>query len=251
MKLHWLAVLGIVCVAAPAVAEDAPALKTQKEKVSYGLGMDLGTNLKKQEVEVDVDLLTQGLKDALAGGKTLMTQEDVRTALTALQTELRAKQQEAAKKLAEKNKQAGEAFLAENKAKEGVVTLPSGLQYKILKAGDGKKPTADDTVECQYRGTLLDGTEFDSSYKRNQPATFKVKGVIPGWTEALQLMPVGSKWQLFIPSNLAYGERGAGRDIGPNSTLIFEVELLSIKEPAPAKPAAEGAKGTEKPAGHP
>ncbi|MBI5015533.1 MAG: FKBP-type peptidyl-prolyl cis-trans isomerase [Deltaproteobacteria bacterium] len=251
MKVRWLIVLGICCVAAPAVAEDAPALTTQKDKVSYGLGMDLGTNLGRQQVEVDPDLLARGLKDALAGGKTLMTPDEVRTTLTALQTELRAKQQEAMKKLAEKNKQEGDAFLEANKSKEGVVVLASGLQYKILKAGEGKKPTPDDTVECNYRGTLIDGTEFDSSYRRKQPATFKVKGVIPGWTEALQLMPTGSKWQLFIPSNLAYGERGAGRDIGPNSTLIFEVELLEIKEPAPPKPSSEESKAPAKPANHP
>jgi len=146
-----------------------------------------------------------------------------------LQTEMRAKQAQATKELAEKNKQAGEAFLAENKKKDGVVTLPSGLQYKILKAGDGPKPSAEDTVVCQYRGTLIDGKEFDSSYKHNQPATFPVNRVIKGWTEALQLMPTGSKWQLFIPPDLGYGDRGAGADIPPDATLIFEVELVSIK----------------------
>jgi FKBP-type peptidyl-prolyl cis-trans isomerase len=158
-----------------------------------------------------------------------MSEEEIRAALTDLQNEMRAKQAQATKEIAEKNKQAGEAFLAENKKKEGVVTLPSGLQYKILKAGDGIKPTAEDTVVCQYRGTLIDGKEFDSSFKRNQPATFQVNRVIKGWTEALQLMPVGSKWQLFIPSALAYGEASPGADIPPDSTLIFEVELVSIQ----------------------
>lgn len=251
MKHPWIVALGLACAAAPALAEDAPALTSQKDKVSYSLGMDLGTNLKRQQIEVDADLLAKGLKDALGDGKTLLTADEVRSTLMALQAELRQKQQEAAKQAAEKNKKDGEAFLEENKKKEGVVTLPSGLQYKILKQGDGKKPTADDTVECNYRGTLIDGKEFDSSYKRGQSASFKVKGVIAGWTEALQLMPVGSKWQLFIPSNLAYGERGAGRDIGPNAALVFEVELLSIKDAA-AKPAGD-AKPAEggKPAGHP
>jgi FKBP-type peptidyl-prolyl cis-trans isomerase FklB len=160
----------------------------------------------------------------------LLTEEEARAAIMHLQAQLRQKQIEAMKLAGEKNQKAGEAFLAENKKKEGVVTLPSGLQYKILKAGEGKKPTAEDTVVCNYRGTLIDGTEFDSSYKRGEPATFPVRGVIKGWTEALQLMPVGSKWQLFIPPTLAYGERGAGAQIGPDATLIFEVELISIKE---------------------
>jgi FKBP-type peptidyl-prolyl cis-trans isomerase len=178
---------------------------------------------------VDPALFTQGFKDAMAGGPALMSEEEVRVTIVDLQNEMRAKQAQAQKELAAKNKQASEAFLAENKKKEGVVTLPSGLQYKILKAGDGKKPTAEDTVVCQYRGTLIDGKEFDSSFKRNQPATFQVNRVIKGWTEALQLMPTGSKWQLFIPPDLAYGERGAGAAVPPDSTLIFDVELVSIQ----------------------
>jgi FKBP-type peptidyl-prolyl cis-trans isomerase len=181
-------------------------------------------------VPYDPALLTRGLKDGLAGGKTLLTDAEAQTVLTDMQKEMRDKQQ--AKQQAEgaANKKEGEAFLAANKGKEGVVTLPSGLEYKILKAGTGAKPTAGDSVVCNYRGTLINGTEFDSSYKRGQPTTFPVGGVIKGWTEALQLMPVGSKWQLFVPSDLAYGERGAGADIGPDTTLIFEVELLSIED---------------------
>ena len=204
-------------------------LKTQKDKISYALGMNVGTNLHKQAVEVDPAALLQGLKDGLAGNKPLLSEEEARTLLTQLQEDLRKQQAEKAQQMGAANKPEGEAFLAANKTKEGVITLPSGLQYKILKAGTGTKPTASDSVVCNYRGTLINGTEFDSSYKRGQPATFPVSGVIKGWTEALQLMPVGSKWQLFIPAQLAYGERGAGADIAPNATLIFEIDLLSIQ----------------------
>ena len=220
----------------------ATALKTQKDKFSYALGMNLGASLHKQAVEVDPSIVAQGLRAALAGGKTLLTQEEAQAALMEVQNELRKKQQEKMQVAGEANKKEGEAFLAANKAKEGVVTLASGLEYKILKEGNGPKPAASDSVVCNYRGTLINGTEFDSSYKRGQPATFPVNGVIKGWTEALQLMPVGSKWQLFVPSSLAYAERGAGGDIGPNATLIFEVELLSIQEKPKtdqAKPATE------------
>ncbi|MFZ0799582.1 MAG: FKBP-type peptidyl-prolyl cis-trans isomerase [Terriglobales bacterium] len=220
----------------PGTAAAATALTTKKEKFSYALGMSIGTqvggNLKKQSVEVDPNLVSQGMKDALSGAKPRLTQEEAQAVLTEVQTEVRKEQQEKMQAAAATNKSEGEAFLAANKSKEGVVTLPDGLQYKILNAGTGPKPTASESVVCNYRGTLINGTEFDSSYKRGQPATFGVGQVIKGWTEALQLMPVGSKWQLFIPSSLAYGERGAGADIGPNATLIFEVELLSIQEKA-------------------
>ena len=212
-------------------------LKTQKDKLSYALGMNLGTNLHKETVDVDPAIVLRGLKDALASGKTLLTEDEARTALTQLQTEVRSKQQEKMKVAGETNKKESVEFLAANKTKEGVVTLPSGLQYKILTEGTGPKPAASDTVVCNYRGTLISGTEFDSSYKRGQPASFPVNGVIKGWTEALLLMPVGSKWQLFVPSELGYGDRGAGADIGPGATLIFEVELLSIQ----SKDKPEGA----------
>ncbi len=215
-------------------------LKTQKDKASYAVGLNVGRNLgaqlHQQSVEVDQAILLRGVKDALAGGKTLLTDDEVKATLSQLQTEVRTKQQEKMKVeqekmkvAAEENKKEGAEFLAANKTKEGVVTLPSGLQYKILTEGAGPKPTATDTVACNYRGTLISGTEFDSSYKRGQPASFPVNGVIKGWTEALQLMPVGSKWQLFIPSDLGYGDRGSGPNIGPGATLIFEVELLSIQ----------------------
>jgi FKBP-type peptidyl-prolyl cis-trans isomerase len=204
-------------------------LKTGKDKVSYALGMNLGTNLHRDSIDIDTAIFLRALKDTLAGGKTLLTESEVRTALMQLQTEVRSKQMEKMKLAGEANKKDGDAFLVANKTKEGVVTLPSGLEYKVLTQGTGPKPAATDTVVCNYRGTLINGTEFDSSYKRGQPATFPVSGVIKGWTEALQLMPVGSKWQLFLPAELAYGERGPSPEIGPNSTLVFEVELLSIQ----------------------
>jgi FKBP-type peptidyl-prolyl cis-trans isomerase len=221
-------------------------LKTQKDKSSYAVGMNvgkgLGANLRQQSVEFDQAILLRGLKDALAGGKSLLTDDEAKAVLTQLQTEVRARQQEKMKLeqekmkvAAEENKKEGAEFLGENKTKEGVVTLPSGLQYKILTEGTGPKPAATDTVTCNYKGTLINGTEFDSSYKRGQPLSIQVNGVIKGWTEALQLMPVGSKWQLFIPSDLGYGDRGSGPVIGPGATLIFEVELLSIQE----KPKSE------------
>jgi FKBP-type peptidyl-prolyl cis-trans isomerase len=191
--------------------------------------MNIGANLHRQDVPVDPTILSRGLKDALAGGKTALTEDQAKTVLTEVQSDMRKKQQEKMQAAGVENKKEGDAFLAANKTKAGVTTLPSGLQYKILQQGTGPKPAASDTVVCNYRGTLTKGTEFDSSYKRGQPATFAVNGVIKGWTEALQLMPVGSKWQLFLPADLAYGDRGAGADIGPGATLIFEVELLSIQ----------------------
>jgi FKBP-type peptidyl-prolyl cis-trans isomerase len=180
-------------------------------------------------VDVDYKVLLQGFQDAVSGNKTLMTEDEARATLTQLQTKLRAQMEEKQKAAADTNKKAGEAFLAANKSKEGVVTLPSGLQYKILSPGTGPKPLAADTVSCNYRGTLIDGTEFDSSAKAGKPISFQVGRVIKGWTEALQLMPVGSKWQLWIPADLAYGEQSPSPVIGPNSTLIFEVELVSIE----------------------
>jgi FKBP-type peptidyl-prolyl cis-trans isomerase len=215
---------------APAVkSQDAMELKTEKDKLSYAIGVNVGRSLQKDSVDVDAKILTQGLRDALVGGKTLITEDEAKTIIGTLQSELRKKQDEALQAAGEANKKQGEAYLAANKTKDGVVTLPSGLQYKVLTEGKGPKPTASDTVVCNYKGTLIDGTEFDSSYKRGQPATFPVDKVIKGWTEALQLMPVGSKWELFIPSEMAYGPRGPTPAIGANSALIFEVELLSIQ----------------------
>ncbi|MFA6147477.1 MAG: FKBP-type peptidyl-prolyl cis-trans isomerase [bacterium] len=224
-----MAMCAAVALSGAALAADAPELKTGKEKLSYSIGMDIGANLKKGSVEVDPDLLAKGLKDSYGGGKTILTDNEARDTITEYQKAQMAKQAENMHKMAQKNREDGEKFLAENGKKEGVKTLPSGLQYKEITPGKGKSPKATDTVTTHYKGTLIDGTEFDSSYKRGQPATFQVSGVIPGWTEALQLMKEGAKWQLFLPSNLAYGERGAGRDIGPNATLIFEVELIAVK----------------------
>ena len=226
MKLQLLMALSIVFFVSQVSAQENPVLKNQKEKMSYIIGMDIGRDFKKQSIDIDPDILAKGMKDAIAGGKPLLTEQEVREVTAVFQKEMAARQEETAKK----NKKDGEAFLAENKKKEGVKTLPSGLQYKVIKAGTGKKPKLTDTVTAHYRGTLVDGTEFDSSYKRGQATTFQVSGVIPGWKEALQLMEEGAKWQLFIPSNLAYGERGAAGFIGPNATLIFEIELLSIQE---------------------
>jgi FKBP-type peptidyl-prolyl cis-trans isomerase len=233
-----------------AAAKKNPAplvLTTQKQKASYAIGMNIGKGLKKDEVDIDPDILARGMKDAMAGKKPLITDEEAQSSLTALQTEVRKRQQEVHDAAVAKNLKEGEVYLAANKAKPGVVTLPSGLQYKIITPGSGPRPTASDTVVCNYSGKLIDGTEFDSSYKRGQPATFPVGQVIKGWTEALQLMPVGSKWELVIPPSLAYGDRGTnGGPIGPNETLVFEVELMSIQPKAEAKPPA-----AVKPAGQP
>jgi FKBP-type peptidyl-prolyl cis-trans isomerase FklB len=222
-----------------AAAKPAPlALVTEKDKQSYAIGLNVGKSLHRDSVEVEPKFVLQGLEDALGDGKILLTDDQIKTLMTDLQNQVQQKREEKRLAEAETNKKDGSAFLAANATKEGVVTLPSGLQYKVMTAGTGPKPSATDSVVCNYRGSLLDSTEFDSSYKRGQPVTLNVGGVIKGWTEALQLMPVGSKWQLFIPPDLAYGDRGQG-PIGPNSTLIFEVELLSIqpKTPPAATPA--------------
>jgi FKBP-type peptidyl-prolyl cis-trans isomerase FklB len=215
-----------------ATAAKPLTLDTDKKKQSYAIGMSMAKGLQRQPLELDPALVAQAVKDSFAG-KTLLTDEEAQATLTALQTEMRTKMEAKMKESGDKNKQEGTAFLAANKTKEGVVTLPSGLQYKIVKQGTGPKPTAADTVVCNYRGTLINGTEFDSSEKHGGPATFPVGRVIKGWTEALQLMPVGSKWQLFVPADLAYGERGPSPEIGPNSTLVFDVELVSIQPKTP------------------
>jgi FKBP-type peptidyl-prolyl cis-trans isomerase FklB len=228
MKAIWGGFLAVLLLVTPVLAADSGALKSQKDKISYTLGADIGRTMKHLEVEVDPEIFAKGFREAVSGGKLMLTEEEMQTILAAFKNDITAKQMEKMKKVAEKNKKEGEVFLTENKKKTGVKTLKSGLQYKVLKEGTGKIPKKTDKVVCQYQGTLIDGTEFDSSYKRGQPATFPVSGVIPGWTEALQMMKVGSKWQLFLPANLAYGERGAGSVIGPNSVLIFTVELMSI-----------------------
>lgn len=230
-KLMVLAALAglTLLVTGGCAGEKKVELKDLRDKVSYSIGMNIGQDFKRQDIDLDPDLIAQAIKDVTKGAPLLLTEEQVKEAITAFQKELETKMEAKAKADLEKNAKAGAAYLAENGKKDGVVTLASGLQYKVLTPGTGKKPKATDTVTVHYRGTLIDGTEFDSSIKRNEPATFPVSGVIPGWTEALQLMQEGAKWQLSIPANLAYGERGAGQQIGPNSTLIFEVELLKVQ----------------------
>ncbi|MDP9186071.1 MAG: FKBP-type peptidyl-prolyl cis-trans isomerase [Verrucomicrobiota bacterium] len=217
--------------------EKPPQLKDLKDKASYALGLNFGFNFKRQNVDLNTDAFAAGFKDAMAGRKPLMSEQEVRETMTAFEKDMQQKQAETA----QKNAAEADKFLAANKSKEGVKTTESGLQYKVLKEGSGAQPKSSDTVTVNYRGTLVDGTEFDSSYKRGQPATFPVGGVIKGWTEALQLMKVGSKFQLFIPANLAYGEQGRP-GIPPNSLLIFEVELMDVKSPQ-----AGGASATPSP----
>jgi len=205
-------------------------LKDDKAKESYSVGYQFGQNLKKLETDLDAEVLSAAIRDALSGKESRLSDEEMRAAVASLQERTVAAMQASIKEKAQKNLADGEKFLTENKTKEGVKTTESGLQYKVLEAGEGPSPKAGDTVTVHYRGTFVDGTEFDSSYQRGEPATFPLTGVIPGWTEALQLMKKGSKWVLFIPSELAYGERGAGNRIPPNSTLIFEVEMISYQE---------------------
>ncbi len=230
-----------VTATAPAVAAASvpdTRFSDEKQKRSHAIGVMIAADMKKNfqrgGYEVDTETAAKSFSDALNGRPTTLTEAEAQVIVRSYTTELRQKAEEKRKADAEVNKKVGEDFLAANKSKEGVVTLPSGLQYKVLKQGDGPKPSASDSVTTHYKGTLIDGTEFDSSYTRGEPATFGVKGVIKGWTEALQLMPVGSKWQLFIPSELAYMERGSGQKIGPNAALIFDIELLSIKSSEPA-----------------
>ncbi len=237
MKAKLLAFLAVTATCTVALAEDASPFKDDKEKLGYALGMNYGTMFLRQDVELDPDALLRGLKDVLSSNKTLLTEDQVRQTLNDAQGRIREKQQAKAKVQGADNKKKADAFLAENKDKPGVTVTGSGLQYKILSTGAGAKPAATDSVTVHYKGTLLDGTEFDSSYKRGQPATFGVSGVIKGWTEALQLMNAGSKWQLFIPPDLAYGEQGRP-NIPPNSLLVFEVELLTNAPPPPPAPPA-------------
>jgi FKBP-type peptidyl-prolyl cis-trans isomerase FklB len=250
MKTSFLIIAASVALASLAPAAETE-LKDQKEKVSYSIGIDIGNTLKRQMIDVNAELLNRGIRDGLSGTKPLLTEEQIKETMSAFQKDMVAKQTAAKKATGEKNAAEAKKFLAENKAKEGVKTTASGLQYKVLKEGTGPSPKATETVKVNYRGTTLDGTEFDSSFKRGQPASFPVNRVIKGWTEGLQLMKVGSKYQLFVPADLAYGERGAGSDIGPNATLIFEVELLGITPegttPAP-KPATYD---STRPAGQP
>jgi FKBP-type peptidyl-prolyl cis-trans isomerase len=221
--------------AAQTQPQSAPSM-TEKEKTSYSIGLNIGLNLHEQEVQVDFPTLSKGIQDGLANSKPALSEAEIRAALMTLQKQVAERQDARKKATAEKNSKEADTFLTANKAKQGVVTLPSGLQYKVITQGKGPKPVSTDTVVTHYKGTFMDGKQFDSSYDRGEPATFTVNGVIPGWTEALQLMPVGSKWQLWVPSKLAYGENGFQNVIPPNATLVFEIELISIQ---PKKAEAE------------
>jgi FKBP-type peptidyl-prolyl cis-trans isomerase FklB len=221
---------GLLLTANIAFAAGGPVEMTPKDKASYAIGMDMARSLKRNGVEVNADVLGKAIKDVLVDNKVQLTDDEAKVILAGLQKEMQGKQQEKMKMLGEENQKDGAAFLVENKKRDGVKALRSGLQYKVITEGTGKSPSATDTVTVQYKGSLIDGTEFDSSYKRGQPATFALNGVIKGWIEALQLMKEGSKWQIFLPSNLAYGETGTvGGPIGPNAALVFEVELVAVK----------------------
>jgi FKBP-type peptidyl-prolyl cis-trans isomerase FklB len=224
--------------AAPAPTSGAKPEALQ-DRASYIIGLNLGKSLKAQEVPCTTDVLMQGLRDGLSGNPPALSESEIQTAMQAFQQQLASKQEEKNKVVGDKTKQEGDAFLATTKSKAGVKTTASGLQYEVLKEGTGAAPKPTDEVTVNYEGTLLDGTIFDSSYKRNEPATFPVNGVIPGWTEALQLMKPGSKYKLYIPASLAYGDKGAGGAIGPNATLVFQVELLSVNAAGNKVPAAD------------
>jgi FKBP-type peptidyl-prolyl cis-trans isomerase FklB len=226
MKPILITVVALSFAVAVFAEDKPPQLKDLKDKASYSIGLNFGFNFKRQNVDLNTDAFAAGFKDAMSGKNPLMSEQEVRDTLMAFEKDMQQKQTE----MGQKNAAVAEKFLADNKTKEGVKTTASGLQYKVMKEGNGATPKSSDTVTVNYRGTLIDGTEFDSSYKRGQPATFPVAGVIKGWTEALQLMKAGSKYQLFIPASLAYGEQGRP-GIPPNSTLIFEVELMDVKSP--------------------
>jgi|WetSurMetagenome_2_1015567.scaffolds.fasta_scaffold204232_2 FKBP-type peptidyl-prolyl cis-trans isomerase FklB len=251
MKSVFVVFTGILLLAGQAFGAADTVLKNQKDKVSYTIGVYSGKNLKQQSVDIDPDIMVKGLKDSLSGGKTLLTDQEMQEVMAVFQKDMTAKQAENRKTQGEKNKKEGEAFLAENQKKEGVKTLQNGLQYKVIQEGKGKSPKATDIVVAHYRGTRIDGTEFDSSYQRKEPATFQLDKVIKGWKEALLLMKEGAKWQIFIPSELAYGENGAG-PIEPNAVLIFDVELIKIEADSASpsqtitKPGTKSSKPAEK-----
>ncbi|HAT6978448.1 TPA: FKBP-type peptidyl-prolyl cis-trans isomerase [Legionella pneumophila] len=229
MKLVTAAVMGLAMSTAMA-ATDATSLATDKDKLSYSIGADLGKNFKNQGIDVSPEALAKGMQDAMSGAQLALTEQQMKDVLNKFQKDLMAKRTAEFNKKADENKVKGEAFLTENKNKAGVVVLPSGLQYKVINAGNGVKPGKSDTVTVEYTGRLIDGTVFDSTEKTGKPATFQVSQVIPGWTEALQLMPAGSTWEIYVPSGLAYGPRSVGGPIGPNETLIFKIHLISVKK---------------------
>ncbi|KTD56592.1 macrophage infectivity potentiator [Legionella santicrucis] len=231
MKLVTAAIMGLAMSTAMA-ATDATSLTTDKDKLSYSIGADLGKNFKNQGIDINPEALAKGMQDGMSGAQLILTEEQMKDVLSKFQKDLMAKRSAEFNKKAEENKAKGDAFLSANKSKPGIVVLPSGLQYKIIDAGTGSKPGKSDTVTVEYTGTLIDGTVFDSTEKAGKPATFQVSQVIPGWTEALQLMPSGSTWEVYVPADLAYGSRSVGGPIGPNETLIFKIHLISVKKAA-------------------
>lgn len=231
MKLVTAAVMGLAMSTAMA-ATDATSLSTEKDKLSYSIGADLGKNFKTQGIDINPEALAKGMQDGMSGTQLMLTEQQMKDVLNKFQKDLMAKRSAEFNKKSEENKTKGESFLNENKGKTGVVVLPSGLQYKILETGTGAKPGKSDTVTVEYTGHLIDGTVFDSTEKTGKPATFQVSQVIPGWTEALQLMPAGSTWEIYVPAGLAYGPRSVGGPIGPNETLIFKIHLISVKKSA-------------------
>ncbi|KTD82783.1 FKBP-type peptidyl-prolyl cis-trans isomerase [Legionella waltersii] len=229
MKLVAAAVMGFA-LSTSIAATDASSLATDNDKLSYSIGADLGKNFKNQGIEISPEALAKGMQDAISGTQLILTEQQMKDVLNKFQKDLMAKRTAEFNKKADENKVKGETFLSQNKSKEGVVVLPSGLQYKIISPGTGAKPGKTDTVTVEYTGHLIDGTVFDSTEKSGKPATFQVSQVIPGWTEALQLMPAGSTWEIYVPSGLAYGPRSVGGPIGPNETLIFKIHLISVKK---------------------
>ncbi len=227
LKLKLFSICALTVAMNSAWSEGVTELKSEKDKLSYAIGVSTGKNLKKQGTDIDMKILIQGMKSGLAGEKLLMPEKEIRNVMNNFATSLRQNDQVTRRQAMDVNKKKGDAFLAENKSKPGVVTLPSGVQYKIIKTGEGRKPAESDMVQVKYRGTLLDGTEFDDT--GDNIVNLKASALIAGWKQALTLMPVGSRWKIYIPSQLAYGERGVGSDIGPNETLVFEVELIAIK----------------------
>ena len=230
MKMKLVAAALSLAMSSAIAATDTPALQTDMDKLSYSIGSDLGKNFKRQGIDINPTVMAKGIQDGMSGGALLLTEQQMKYVLNKFQKDLMAKRTAEFNKKAEDNKAKGEAFLTANKAKTGVVALADGLQYKIVKAGTGAKPGKDDTVTVEYTGRLISGEVFDSTEKTGKPATFKLSQVIPGWTEALQLMPAGSTWEVYVPSNLAYGQRSVGGPIGPNETLIFNIHLISVKK---------------------
>ena len=231
MKFNLIIILSLLIFTTAACQEkklEKSDLKTQNDKASYSIGLDIGRNINSQNLELDIEKLIKVIKDGVSGDSALLTAEEIQQVMQKFSEERIAKQNEATSEASAKNRAEGEEFMEINKSKKGVIELPNGLQYEVIKSGTGASPTATDRVKVNYRGTLIDGTEFDSSYKRGEPAVFGVNQVIKGWTDILQIMQVGDHWKVYIPSNLAYGERGAGNMIPPGATLIFEVELLEV-----------------------